>query len=172
MSTKRETTNTNITLKKRSNHRENTKKGVIKGYSDRARALCDPEYLQDELQHIEEVFVENGYSRREVRKAMEERQTTGNEEEEKEEQKSRGIVSIPHIPSFTRTFSRIAKQQKFRAATRATYKALTPLGQKNEHVAYNIPCVCLCHSYSGEMNRMWRTRKNEHIAKVRLTKTG
>ena len=138
----------------------------------------DPQYLQDELQNIEEVFVENGYSRREVRKAMEERQTTGNEEEEKEETKSRGIVSIPHIPSFTRTFSRIAKQHKFRTTTRAenkvrdiTSKARTPLGEKNKHVAYNIPCGCLSHSYSGETDRMWGTRKHEHIAKVRLTQT-
>ena len=107
--------------KDKSNH-QNTKKDVIKGYSDRARALCDPQYLQNELQNIEDVFVENGYSRREVRKAMEERQTTENEEEERAESESRGIVSIPHIPSFTRTFSRIAKQHKFRTTTRAANK--------------------------------------------------
>ena len=51
-------TNTNITLKKQSNHREATKRGVIKGYADRARTLCDPQYLQDEMQNIEEVFVD------------------------------------------------------------------------------------------------------------------
>ena len=125
-------TNTNITLKKRSNHRDNTKKGVIKGYSDRARALCDPQYLQGELRNIEEVFIENGYSRREVRKAMTETQTTGNEEEEEEAPKSRGIVSIPHVQSFTRTFSRIAKQHNFRTTTRAETKSETS-HQKREH---------------------------------------
>ena len=40
-------TNTNITIKKRSNHRESTKKGVIKGYADRARAYCDPPYIKN-----------------------------------------------------------------------------------------------------------------------------
>ena len=50
-------------------------------------------------------------------------------------------------------------------------KARTPLGEKNKNVAYNIPCGCEKHSYSGETDRMWRTRKNEHRAKVRLTHT-
>ena len=76
------TTNTNITLKKQSNHQENTKKGVIKGYGDRARALCDPQYLQGELQNIEDVFVENGYSRKEVQNAMKERQPAQDNTEE------------------------------------------------------------------------------------------
>ena len=80
-------------LKKRSNHRENTKKGVIKGYSDRARALCDPQYLQDELQNIEEVFVENGYSRREVRKAMEERQMTERRRGERGDEEQRNRIN-------------------------------------------------------------------------------
>ena len=38
-------TNTNTTVMKRSNHKESVKKTVIKGYADRAKALCDPEYL-------------------------------------------------------------------------------------------------------------------------------
>ena len=64
------------------NHQENTKKGVIKGYGDRARALCDPQYLQSELQNIEDVFVENGYSRKEVQNAMKERQPTQDDTEQ------------------------------------------------------------------------------------------
>ena len=167
-------TNTNITLKKRSNHRESTKKGVIKGYGDRARALCDPQYLQSELQNIE-VFMENGYSRREVRNAMKEtRPRTENKDDE--EPKIRGIVSIPNIPTFTRTFSRIAKQHNFRTTTRAenkvkdvSLKAKTPLGGKNTKVIYNIPCGCEKFSYTGETDRKWETREKEHMDKVRLT---
>ena len=171
-------TNTNITLKKQSNHQENTKKGVIKGYGDRARALCDPQYLQGELQNIEDVFVENGYSRKEVQNAIKERQPTQDDTEQgdAEEPKIRGIVSIPNIPTFTRTFSRLARKHNFRVATKAenkvrdvTSKARTPLGEKNTHISYNIPCGCEEHSYSGETDRMWGTRKKEHEAKVRLT---
>ena len=55
-------TNTNITIKKKSNHTDNTKRGIIKGYADRARALRDGEYLQSELDNVREVFMENGYT--------------------------------------------------------------------------------------------------------------
>ena len=171
-------TNTNITLKKQSNHSESTKKGVIKGYIDRARALCDAQYLEGELQNIEEMFIANGYDRREVQREMEKINRTQSEENEEEESMNRGIVSVPHIPSFTRTFNRIARQHNFRTTTKAenkvrdiASKARTPLGEKNKNVAYNIPCGCEKHSYSGETDRMWRTRKNEHRAKVRLTHT-
>ena len=171
-------TNTNITLKKQSNHSESTKKGVIKGYIDCARALCDAQYLEGELQNIEEMFIANGYDRREVQREMEKINRTQSEENEEEESMNRGIVSVPHIPSFTRTFNRIARQHNFRTTTKAenkvrdiASKARTPLGEKNKNVAYNIPCGCEKHSYSGETDRMWRTRKNEHRAKVRLTHT-
>ena len=45
-------THTNITIKKHSNHRDTVKKAVIKGYADRARALCDEENLEAEMQNI------------------------------------------------------------------------------------------------------------------------
>ena len=78
-------TNTNITIKKKSNHRESTKSGVIKGYTERAKALCDPQYLKEELENIGEVFEENGYSKKEVREAMQTRDKASREEEEKGE---------------------------------------------------------------------------------------
>ena len=66
-------TNTNITIKKRLNHKESVKKAVIKGYADRARALCDPGYLQSELDNIIQVFEDNGYSTEEVKEAIKEK---------------------------------------------------------------------------------------------------
>ena len=168
-------TNTNITIKKQSNHRECTKRGVIKGYNDRAKTLCDPQYLQDELKNIEEVFVENGYSKREIRNATKDRTPRQTAEEE---ENSRGIVSIPNIPTFTRAFGRIAKQHKFTTTSKAenkvkdlSQKAKTALGEKNKNVVYNIPCGCGRYSYTGETDRKWETRKKEHMDKVRLTRT-
>ena len=75
-------TNTNITIKKKSNHTDRTKRGIIKGYSDRARALCDPEYLEEELNNIKEVFKKNGYTEHEIGDAMKERRRTETTEAE------------------------------------------------------------------------------------------
>ena len=46
-------------MKVRSNHSHFMKKNIIRGFAERARALCDGKYLNDELQNIEGVFVAN-----------------------------------------------------------------------------------------------------------------
>ena len=42
---------------------------------------------------------------------------------------------------------------------------------KRSDVVYTIPCKCEKYTYTGETNRMWRTRRKEHEDKVRRTKT-
>ena len=167
-------THTNITIKKQSNHGESIKKGIIKGYADRAKALCDPQYLQDELKNIEEVFEENGYTKREIRRSM---KCNKNADKDDEEDPPRGVVVMPNIPKFTPQFNRIARQHGFKVANKTEKRvrdlatnAKTPLGDKNSRVVYTIPCKCRKHGYNGETDRKWRTRKKEHRDKVRLTK--
>ena len=169
-------TNTNITIKKKSNHTESTKKGIIKGYSDRARRLCDPGYLNDEITNIKEVFKENGYGEKEIEEAMKDRRRTTTNNDEREEQPTRGIVVIENIPNITPQFNRIAREHNFKVANKSgkrvrdlTTKAKTRLGDKNSNVVYNIPCGCNKYSYTGETHRKWETRRKEHHDKVRLT---
>ena len=168
-------THTNITIKKRSNHTNSTKRGIIKGYADRARRLCDEEYLPEELKNIEDVFMENGYSRKEIREAMQPKQKrTKNKDEEKAD---RGIVVLQNIPNFTPEFNKIARKHGFRVVNKTgnrvrdlTSKAKTPLGDKSTEVVYHIPCKCRFYAYNGETHRKWCSRCKEHRDKVRLTK--
>ena len=162
-------TNTNITIKKKSNHKDNIKKGIIKGFGDRARrALCYPQYLEAELENVEAVFVENGYTRKEVQAAIQEKeQRTDNNEEE---QTTRGVVLMPNISQFTNRFNKIARRHRFRVANKAdnkvrdlTSNAKTPLGKKNTNVTYTIPCKCNKYSYNGETKQMWGTREKERL---------
>lgn len=44
------------------------KKGIIKRFADRAEALCDDRYLNEELKNIEEVFMANGDDRKTVKR--------------------------------------------------------------------------------------------------------
>ena len=89
-------TQTNITIKKNPNHRYSTKSGVIKGCVERARALCDKQYLDKELINIRQVFEENGCSKKEVREAMHTKKKTF-----KEKETTKGIVVIQNIADFT-----------------------------------------------------------------------
>ena len=127
-------TNTFITIKKKSNHRESTKYGIIKGYSDRAKALCDTRYLQNELDNIEEMFVSNGYNLKEIKEAMQKNTKQKTEITEEKEREVRGTVSLPNVPMVTKRFSEIARQHNFRTTTKAnnkikdiSIKAKTPL---------------------------------------------
>ena len=147
-------TNTNIMIKKQSNHKESIKKGIIKGYADRARALCDPAYLNNEMQNIINVFEDNGYSRGEVEDAMKEKER---EDREDEEDSSRGIVVMENIPGFTPQFNKIARKHGFKVANKTENRvkdliqnAKTPLGGKNTDVVYRIPCKSKKRAYTGE----------------------
>ena len=70
-------TNTNITIKKKSNHKESIQKEIIKGYADRARALCDPGYMEGEINNVINMFEANGFSREEIKYAMKEKEIQG-----------------------------------------------------------------------------------------------
>ena len=137
-------TNTNITIKKRSNHKESIKRGVIKGYADRARAICDPENLETEMENIVNVFEDNGYSKKEIEDATKEKEKNKTEDEE---EPSRGIVVMENIPGFTLQFNKIARKHGFKIANKTESKvkdlisnAKTPLKGKNTDVVYRIPC--------------------------------
>ena len=141
-------------------------------YVERARALCDKQYLEKELENIRQVFEENGYSKKEVREAMH----TTKKKTVEEKEITRGVVVMPNIPDFTPQFNKIAKKHGFQVANKTecrvkdlVSKAKTPLGDKNSAVVYNIPCKCEKFGYTGETERKWQTRKGEHEDKVRLT---
>ena len=61
------------------------------------------------MENIEEVFMENGYPKAEVQRAMKERDERTRNNDDNDEEKIRGIVSVPNIPKITRVYSRIAK---------------------------------------------------------------
>ena len=54
---------TNIQIKPESYHDDKVKDGVFKGYISRAKAICSPKYINEEINFIENVFIENGYDR-------------------------------------------------------------------------------------------------------------
>ena len=168
-------THTNINVDARSNHPEMMKKAIIKGFGDRARSLCDINNVEKELENLEEIFVENGYTKETVRDYLSERQPKV--VEDKDDKLDRGTVTIPYLKGFSEIFKRIVSKHGVKTAFRPGTKikelkstARTPLGEKKANVVYQIPCKCKDSVYIGETYRMFETRKKEHEAKVRLTK--
>ena len=169
-------THTNINVKEQSNHPESMKRAIILGFAERARALCDEQHLQDELENIEDIFVANGFKRGTVREYMSPKDRL-EKENGKEEEEDRGTIVVPYLKGFSEKFKRIARKYKFRVAhtpgrkVKETKKLCQePLGQKNKDVVYKIPCGCEKYSYIGETWRKLETRLYEHKMGVRMTK--
>ena len=54
---------TNLQMKPTSSVNPELVKGVFKGFLVRAKRLCSPQYLQQEIQFLINIFVENGHNR-------------------------------------------------------------------------------------------------------------
>jgi hypothetical protein len=167
-------THTNINVNARSNHPEVMKKGIIKGFAERARALCDEQHLSKEMQNLEDIFVANGYHREEVREILDEKgkdRTPG-----EEETKALGHMVIPYVAGLAEEYKRMAKSRGFKVYFSPGSKirsvrtlSQTPLGRKRNNAVYQIPCGCAEAGYTGETKRRVETRVGEHQAIVRLT---
>ena len=57
------------------------KKDIIKGFGHRVRSLCDKDTLQDELQKLEEIFMEDGYEKEQIKGYLFEKQPRIEKEE-------------------------------------------------------------------------------------------
>ena len=167
-------THTNINVKERSNHPESMKQAIIKGFTERAKALCDDEYLEEELKNIEDVFVANDFKRETVIQYMNSEKREKSTDEENTEE--RGVVVVPYLKCFSDKFKRIAKKHLFKTAFKPGRKVKEvrklcqePLGQKTKDAVYKIPCGCGNSSYIGETWRNLETRIYEHKMGVRMT---
>ena len=63
-------THANINIKEKSTHPPCVKRSVIKGFANRAWALCDDKHVDCELKNVEDVFVANGFDRKKVQENM------------------------------------------------------------------------------------------------------
>ena len=79
------------------------KKGIVRSFDERARALCDEDKLKDELQNIEDVFVANEYRRDEVRTWINEARKV--REEEKGPPKA-GRITLPYVKGLAELFNK------------------------------------------------------------------
>lgn len=74
---------THTSIKERSSNSPYVKMDIIKGFADKAWALCDNEHLnEEELKNVEDVFVANGFKRKKVQEYMKEDKRERSESED------------------------------------------------------------------------------------------
>ena len=104
----RKPTHTDRYLNSQSNHHPSQKMGVIKTLTERARTVCQPTYLRDEIAHLKETFLANGYSEKQIRRVMRATKKTKTESANKEPAKSKAFLQ--YIPRVTDRIGKLLKK--------------------------------------------------------------
>lgn len=158
-----------------SHHHPSQKVGVIKTLAIRAKRLCDTEVaLSKELDHIKQEFLQNGYTKQVISKAIRESAKI-NEEAEKEKKEK---VFLPYVAGVSEIIQRKLRPHNLEAVFKP-YKKIGDMMESTkdkfwlqESGVYSLPCDC-GKAYIGQTGKKIVTRLGQHLAdyKHRRTKT-
>nr|XP_060632240.1 uncharacterized protein LOC132775540 [Anolis sagrei ordinatus] len=166
----RKPTHTDRYLHKNSNHHPSQKRSTIKALADRAKRICEPHLLQDELNHLNWALQANGYSTSDIRRAARPRTS----HESKDEDPPRGKVFLPYIKGTTDRIGKLMRKHNIQTIYKPTKKIqqmLRSAKDKRDPLTcagvYRIPCSC-GQVYIGTTKRSAQTRIKEHERHCRL----
>ena len=157
---------TNVQLKPNSCHDDQVKYGVFKGFIHRAMVICSEPYLEEELEFLINIFIENGYNEKILRKIT---RNIKNGDNKKRNDGPKKFVSLPFIPNLSKKLKNIF----FKAGYTVMFKSgrnlssiLTsrnkPKLPKNSYPGvYKQPCNCESN-YIGQTGKKVLTRSTEH----------
>ncbi|KAM6473987.1 uncharacterized protein PHA67_006582 [Liasis olivaceus] len=161
----RKPTHTDWYLHKNSNHHPRQKRGIIKTLMDRANWICETQFLNSELNHLNWVLQVNGYSKNEIKRAIKPRKQHATEEEK---QPPTNKVFLPYIKGVTDCMGKLMEKHNFQTIFRPTRKIqqmLKSAKDKRDPLTtagvYRIPCSC-GQVYIGTTKCSIHTRIKEH----------
>lgn len=152
-----------------SHHHPKQKMGVIKTLSTRASKISDPGHLDEELVHLYEVFVSNGYQHHTIRKIITDSLTN---KQIKRKSFENPRISLPYIKGTTNKIAKVLAKHNIMVAftppntiKNMLESAKDAIDPKNHKGVYSIPCSC--HKvYIGETGRYVGVRLKEHISDI------
>lgn len=169
----RKPTHTDRYLHKDSNHHPRQKMSVIKTLAHRAKTICEPQHLQDELAHLNTAFQANGFSSQEIKRALHPRKPAPTNQDV-ENPPPLGKAFLPYIYGITDRIGRLLETYNIKPI----FKPTTQLRDLHRSVkdsrdplssagVYRIPCSC-GSVYVGTTLRSIKTRISEHERNCRL----
>lgn len=163
----RKPTHTDRYLHASSHHHPAHLSSVPRALMDRALRLCDPPYIQKELQHVRGVLEDNGYSWRQCcrwAKTSERKRPTRVE---------RSPAYLPFVRGITDKIGYLLRRKYdirtfFRPPGQIRQMLRSPKDKDRLNVpgVYKVPCDC-GKSYVGETRRNIATRLTEHIRSIK-----
>jgi hypothetical protein len=141
----RKSTHTDLYLHAKSAHQPAQKRAVLTTLVRRARTLCDSESLRGEIQHLKGVFLQNEYSKNDIRRALHPKQKPQTKDE-----KPVGVALrvLPYQQTITNKISRFLAKHNIRTIhipKKKNIHMLRPVKDDlglNVSGVYRIPCEC------------------------------
>ena len=164
----RKPTHTDRYLHASSHHHPRHLLSVISSLTNRAHNLCDPEHLQTELSHIQEVLRRNGYKA--SRRLSRNRVRGGCQEV------SRQAAFLPFVKGVTDKIGSVLRKYSIKTVYTPLHKVSQSLRSPKDYIPFQTPGVykidCSCgSSYIGQTKRTIAERVKEHIAAVKNQQT-
>ena len=167
-------------------HSDRVKSGIVIGFFLRALRVCDKEYLNDEINHIFEVFEKLKYpkgfliSQRQKAERIRKRNATSANTNERSRTRNKNEKRWLTIPNFkkARIISRTLEKSDIKVATNTGVKIQEIMtkkeaedSSKERSVVYEIPCKGCYQTYVGETGRGVDVRLKEHRSDVKFHRT-
>ena len=161
---------TNVQVKPTSSHDPKIIAGIFKGFIHRARRICSDQFLEEELEFLVNVFVENGYEEKFLRKMISETSSRSLDTPVAETE-SMPTVTLPWIPIVSPKLRKVYRKAGYKVTFRSGPNLQTILTKKNKVKlpinsypgVYRIPCGCKkVPPYIGQTKARICTRIGQH----------
>ena len=152
-----------------SHHHPQVKSGTIRCLSERARKICLDEDTKEELNHIRNTFLKNGYPKHVIARNLQSKQgqprTTSNADEDDGSTK-RPNLFLPYVQGLSERIQIACRKLNIKTvfkssgtlrSTLTRVKTKTP-ELKKRRVVYEVPCQDCEASYVGETGRTLQKR--------------
>ncbi|XP_045449970.1 uncharacterized protein LOC123658651 [Melitaea cinxia] len=164
----RKPTHTDRYLHASSHHHPRHLQSVVTSLKNRAQDLCDPEHLEQELDHVQEVLANNGYQVN--------RQTRQPTKRRKHPEVKRQPAYMPYVRGVTDKIGGLLKKYSIPTIFTPGAKVSNIVGTPKDVLPLQTPGVyrinCSCgSSYIGQTKRTIAERVKEHIAAVKNRQT-
>ena len=169
---------TNVQVKPESGHDPKILSGIFKGFVHQAHNICSANHLGEELEFLVNVFRENGYDERSLKKWSKQVRDKINARANPVIQSTTTTdvaedlqtVTLPWIPGVSPSLKKAFRKAGYKVAFKANANLQTILTRKNKvklppnsHPGvYKIPCPCGVPPYVGKTKLRTNTRLGQH----------
>ena len=178
----RKKTHTDRYLDYNSHHHPRVLAGVVKCLKNRAVSICDTEYLQEEIRHLDDAFRSNNFPQKVLdpilNKVDTAKQTRPSTNENTEDNRENRTLCVPYVRGLSEKIANVCRSIKG-VNMRAVFKPCRTIRQmlvrvknripedRRKGVIYEIPCQDCEKVYIGETGRTLKKRVSEHKEAVR-----